>query len=142
MKKISIQNIIIGIGIGMMLTSSFNIFYNYKFNTDIKDVTPNNANSIEENEDQPQIIIINDPEEVDDISKNGELYYHHITIKRGMTSDQIAKYLEDEKVIDDPVEFIERVKELNLTNGLHFGDKSIPKGSTIEEILIILSSPN
>ena len=62
-----------------------------------------------------------------------------IFIEKGMDSIEIAKLLEREKIISDMDEFLKKTYELNLSRQLKYGLKKIPEGSTIEEILKILT---
>ena len=139
MKKVSIRNIIIGIGIGMMLTSTFNMFNNYIYSTNLENKSVEEIKELDR--DIETDVSKNDNVEIanDNEVENG---YYEIDIRRGMTTEQIASHLQEEKVITDAMEFINTVKSLNMTNKLDYGKRRIPYNSTIEEILTILSIPN
>ena len=142
MQKVSIQNILIGIGIGMMLTSSFNMFSGYLAVTTIKDNLTEYSNNVIENSDSN---ILNEELETENIveqQKNEEpnsTDYYQVEIKKGMTTELIAEHLKAKNIIEDTSEFVELAMKLRITTKFISGYKNIPHGSTLEEIMSILT---
>ncbi|NLM03658.1 MAG: endolytic transglycosylase MltG [Clostridiales bacterium] len=145
MKRFSFLNILIGIGIGMIITSIINIvFISEKYNSDnhVKNVNENNfiklptENMYEYTEDISEKSF----KQENNVGFNtDEDSVKEIFIEKGMDSIEIAKLLEREKIISDMDEFLKKTYELNLSRQLKYGLKKIPEGSTIEEILKILT---
>lgn len=84
------------------------------------------------------------PGETDEPIKNGnptetEASYINITIKRGMHSQQVAKMLEDNKLIEDAYDFNKYLVENNFSKRISIGTKTIYKNSTYEEIAWLIT---
>lgn len=62
-----------------------------------------------------------------------------ITIPKGSTCSMIANILYDENLIEDKDIFLNKVDELKMDSKLKYGEFQINTGSSIEEILDILS---
>ncbi len=146
MKKLSINSLTIGIGLGIIISSIINIIwvesrsldYNDKvaetqkfygeslnFNNNISKLaslkTSNNNNHIKL-----------DKNNISDI--DNEIY-----IPRGFNSEQIANLLEKEGIIESSEEFNELATNLVITRKFQHGLKTIPTHSTLNEIMLILT---
>jgi len=137
---------VIGIGIGMIITSIINIvFINEK------------TNYINEINNSPFIKIPykDQNEETNDLNKidinqsiNGnntsnserdiEREYKEIFIQKGMDSEEIAYLLQKNEIINNADDFIDIVNKLDVANQLKYGLKKIPNNSTLQDILEIL----
>ncbi|SDK46425.1 hypothetical protein [Natronincola ferrireducens] len=150
MKHFSIQSLVIGIGMGMIITSSINILHNGQNDINILD---NNENSLVVNsQDNRGVPIIaeeshkkpyENAEKANNINNEEnktikDQEYIEIFIKKGLNSKEIAKILEEKKIIDNSDDFLLLAKELKVTNLLRHGFRKIPVNSSLEEIIEIL----
>ncbi|MDR5658237.1 hypothetical protein RH915_01910 [Serpentinicella sp. ANB-PHB4] len=144
MHKFSIRSIIIGIGIGVIITSSLNLIFHSKLDT-INNENEQSAFVDFENDQHDDTPADLSEEILEEIDENKEVIkesdYIEVDIPRGLTTDKIADLLFEKNIINDAKEFTKIAHSLKLTNKLHFGVKALPKEASVEEILAIIASP-
>lgn len=155
MTKYSLKNICLGIGIGLILASMANISAAPRSLTedeirreaakhnlmvvaakDLINKQPEADKEITEQskEDEQQTPVQPATEATEQLSV--------ITVKSGSTSESIADLLMSNKLIDNKLAFMNRLKELNKESKLQIGTFKIPSGASIDRIIeIITSSP-
>lgn len=150
LKKISIYSLVIGIGLGIIISSIFNIVYIQLKGSNIREEEPIFENSSikfdspKEGQEHGSEFL-GDPNEnqselSDPIHKSVKNEDHHeIFIDRGMNSEEIAKLLEEKGIIKSKEEFNALAAKLKLTRNFKYGLKTIPPNSSLEEIMIILT---
>jgi predicted transcriptional regulator YheO len=62
-----------------------------------------------------------------------------IKINKGMTSEEIADLLYEKGIIENPRDFINLAVELRVTKQFRYGIKQIPHGSSLQNIIEILT---
>ncbi len=159
MRKICIRSMVLGIGIGLILVASLNLFFQYKSNTIQANANPApGPSSLEEslqnmkkdmseagiaNEDtgnNSDIIPEPEAEEVAEAESDAnDMLPVEIRITRGMTSETIADLLVENGVIASRQEFIDLAIELKMTKQFKYGIKLVPHEATLEEIIEILT---
>ncbi|WP_041720808.1 hypothetical protein [Alkaliphilus metalliredigens] len=142
----SLRSMLLGVGIGMVLTASFNLLVNHE-GTIIGDVLqPKEIVEEIENNVEKQIEEMKDrldttqEKHTQENIQNGEKEKNAfwVTIQPGMSTREIAEYLYENEVILNSDEFIKKVSELQLTRSLKYGKTEIPFESSLEEVLMIL----
>lgn len=151
MTKYSIKNICLGIGIGLIIASAANISF-----------VPRSL-SLEEikREAQKHNLIVVDAKDLIDKQPQAEVPQQPIEqnteqpaqpkapvqqqsvvieVKRGATSESVAKLLAANRLIDSEKVFSDRIYELNKATKLHIGSFEIPSGATVDEIINILTT--
>lgn len=138
---------VIGIGIGMIITSIINIIFINEKTNGIEEMnlkkfiktTSENLNEVTNKSVEP---CIEDRLMAQHIVKDNfvetDKAYIELLIEKGMNSEEIAKLLEKNKIIIDSDEFINIANKLDVTKQLKYGLKKIPKNSSIQDILEIL----
>ena len=162
MKKICIRSLILGIGIGLILVASINLVLQSRSNPLLasQDELPSSSNLEKTLQDMKQgknnanissdegISAeepgnnINVPEEIlekkiDEVEE--EMPPFEIRINKGMTSETIADLLLKNGVVDNRQEFIDLAIDLKMTKQFKYGLKQIPYGSSLKEIIEILT---
>ena len=104
--------------------------------TDTQDPGNQNPDNYESDpENQPEV----DPEPptpTGEFVTKEEVKY---TVAKGMTCTKIGKDLEEKGLIENATEFVDLAKELDRATKLQASTFTIPKGSTAEDIIYILS---
>jgi len=154
LKQISIYSLSIGVGVGIIITSIFNIVYiqlediylndkkstfqqTYNKNTNITDDIKYDSDKIKELEN------FNNENNLEvDMSINNNIInteYNKIFISKGMKSEEIARLLETEGIIESAREFNNTATKLEITKKIQYGLKTIPVNSSLDEIILILT---
>lgn len=140
----NLKNIMLGFGLGLVLTSLINI------NIQNKNVTIDFIKS----EAQKKGLIIIDPKDI--INKNIDIPIDNdnvnhskddsivveVKIEKGFDSYKTADVLYYNGLIEDKKGFIECLSDCRKTDLIQYGVFSIKKGSSIEEIIDIITHPN
>lgn len=140
----NLKNIMLGFGLGLIVTSLINI------NIQNKNVTVDFIKS----EAQKKGLIIVDPKDV--INKSIDISIDNdsgsrdkndstlveVKIEKGFDSNKTADVLYYNGLIEDKKDFIERLSDCNKTDLIQYGVFFIKKGSSIEEIIDIITNPN
>jgi hypothetical protein len=146
MTKYSLKNICLGIGIGLIIASMANI------NTAPKKLS---IDEIKREAEQYNLIVINaqdmikkEPEQQKPETQNQTVKQTSseqsftIVIESGATSDGIAEKLYNSNLVNSKQEFLDRLRELKKESKVQIGSFNIPKGSSLDKIIdIITSSP-
>lgn|GEM_PF-6118330 len=160
MKKVCIRSLVLGIGIGLIVVAAFNLFLQSKSNpllvnagqeledSNLEKSLQNIKNDINNGKVLPEEGItgedagnnINIPvekAEVEPLQKDKPPF--EIKISKGMTSETIAELLVKNGVIDNRQDFIDLAIELKMTKQFKYGIKQVPYGSSMVEIIEILT---
>lgn len=140
MKKIILLIFLIGFSAGLMLSSSINIV-NSRLVAKTKQIEKNEKNK-EKLENKEQINKTKDLEKLPIKSQNKPIpnEYVIIRIESGYTSETVANVLYDNQLISDKESFNTLIKSLNMSSKIKVGEKTIKKGSSMEEIINIITS--
>jgi len=154
LKQISIYSLSIGVGVGIIIASLFNIVYIqlediylndkkstiqqiYNKDTNITDEIKYDSEKIKELEN------FNNENNLEvDTSINNNIInkeYNKIFISKGMKSEEIARLLETEGIIESAHEFNNKATKLKITKKIQYGLKTIPVDSSLDEIILILT---
>lgn len=153
LKRISIYSLTIGVGLGIIITSIFNILWiqtktnNYenenkevinesinehRIGKEIVDSLTKNMITTENNEKGLNSI----NEDIDGTDENS---VQEVFISKGMQSEAIAQLLESKDIIKSKEEFNSLAAKLGVTKKFQYGLKIIPRHSSLEEIILILT---
>lgn len=140
MKKIILLIFLIGFSAGLILSSSINIV-NSRLVAKTKQIEKNEKNK-EKLENKEQINKTKDLEKLPIKSQNKPIpnEYVIIRIESGYTSETVANVLYDNQLISDKESFNTLIKSLNMSSKIKVGEKTIKKGSSMEEIINIITS--
>lgn len=145
MKLYDIKGIMLGIGIGLVLSSIVNININQKALND---------DFIKAEASKRGFIILN-PGELIDKEKTNESMKHNekienneqkdeeikIEVLKGYTPYDTAELLLNSGLILDKNEFINRIKEKNRERKIQYGVFIIKKGTSYDDIIDIITAP-
>ena len=132
MGNYNLKNIMLGLGIGLVLSSMINI------SAGSKELT---LEEIKKEAQKHGLVVFSKEEIIDSQNKDNTSLIEKITveIKSGMSSESIAALLRQKGIIDDTGAFIDKLKETNNETKLKEGTFEIPKGSGYDEIISILT---
>ena len=132
MGNYNLKNIMLGLGIGLVLSSMINI------SAGSKELT---LEEINKEAQKHGLVVFSKEEIIDSQNKDNTSLIEKITveIKSGMSSESIAALLRQKGIIDDTGDFIDKLKETNNETKLKEGTFEIPKGSGYDEIISILT---
>lgn len=146
MKKLSINSLTIGIGLGIIISSIINIIWVESRNLDYNDKAAETqriyTESLNSNDNISKLASLKNSNNNSDIKldKNDiSDIDNEIYIPRGFNSEQIANLLEKEDIIESSKEFNELAANLVITRKFQHGLKTIPTDSTLNEIMLILT---
>ncbi|MCT4509265.1 MAG: hypothetical protein N4A48_11035 [Tepidibacter sp.] len=152
MNKVFILILVLGISIGLLLGSSVNILANNNSQPKLKeknefsqpidkvDNNQNNTNQVTKEEPVKEEIVEEPIEEKvveEDIVKEE---YVTIVIQNGFTSNKVADILYDHELIFNKNDFLTLLRCLNLSSRLRIGEKTIKRGSSMMEIIDIITN--
>ncbi|SCY13107.1 hypothetical protein [Alkaliphilus peptidifermentans] len=160
MKRFCILSLIIGIGIGMIITASINIIFQgnqhetaitLKNQQDENDMEKGigQLKSVELTEKQDNKIIEDEGINEEDFVENNNIDekdlendegFYEVYITNGMTTQQIAKSLNEAGAVDDINAFIDYSITKKVTTKFRIGYKKIPVGSSYDDIISILTT--
>ena len=137
----NLKNVMLGFGLGLVLSSLINI------NVQSKDVTIDFIKS----EALKKGLIIVDPKDVinksisltdakSDDYENREIVIVEVRIEKGFDSYKTADVLFNEGLIEDKKTFIDLLYECKKTNSIQCGVFFIQKGTGVEEIINIITN--
>lgn len=143
---------VIGIGIGMIITSIINLLFWQEPMNSASNIDEDPFITIVQNEknydksegiDSTRTEQKNSTENIhlfdnEENNKGNQEEYNGIYISKGMNSEEIAELLMDEKIISSSEAFIEMANKLGVIHRLRYGQKKIPVDSSLEDILKIL----
>lgn len=101
-----------------------------------ENITEDNENTLDENKNLENSI--NNNEEEIKKSSNEKIIIT-VEIPKGSLGPKIAQILKDKGLINDTTEFLKRAKELKLDTKLQSGKFNIEEGSTLDNIIKIVS---
>lgn len=138
----NLKNVMLGFGLGLVLSSLINI------NVQSKDVTIDFI----KNEALKKGLIIVDPKDIinknisltdakSDDNNNREIVFE-VRIEEGFDSYKTADVLFDEGLIKDKKAFIDLLYECKKTNSIQCGVFFIQKGTGMKEIINIITNSN
>jgi hypothetical protein len=144
MGNYNLKNIMLGIGIGLVVSSMINISIGSKELTveEIKKEAEKHNLIVLSKED-----IINNQSPADDSSLSPDTEIEHSTsedkvevnIISGMSSENIADLLKEKGLVSDTKAFLARLEEVDKENVLKVGSFEIPGNSDFDEIISILT---
>lgn len=159
MKKLCFYSLLLGIGIGIILTAALHEIVDVpRGNLSGKVEQSPESNEIEKaleelltREGQNQTVPPqeNEPREREENELNTENEDKineeeqtpvEVQIKPGMFTDAIAKLLVEKGLIENPQDFIDKAYEMNLTRKFRTGRYEILPGTPIEDILQMLTT--
>lgn len=132
MGNYNLKNIMLGLGIGLVLSSMMNISVGNKELT---------LEEIKKEAQKHGLVVFSKEEIIDSRNQDNTAPMEKVTIeiKSGMSSESIAALLKQKGIIDDSEAFIDKLKESNMETKLKEGTYEIPKGSGYDEIIGILT---
>ncbi len=132
MGNYNLKNIMLGLGIGLVLSSMMNISMGNKELT---------LEEIKKEAQKHGLVVFTKEEIIDSRNQENTAPAEKVTveIKSGMSSESIAALLRQKGIIDDTGAFIDKLKEANKETKLKEGTYEIPKGSGYDEIINILT---
>lgn len=149
MSKFNLKNIMLGIGIGLVISSMANI------NKDRGELT---VEEIKREAEKHDLVVISIEDIIDKKEKKESPSVQagepkpaptqeqvtdsqkiDISIENGMTSEKIADLLAEKGLIKEAKEFSKRVGELGVEDRLKVGNYEITKGTGVDEIIKILT---
>jgi len=132
MGNYNLKNIMLGLGIGLVLSSMINISMGSKELT---------LEEIKKEAQKHGLVVFSKEEIIDSQNKDNAAPMEKITveIKSGMNSESIAALLQQKGIIDDSGAFIDKLKDADKETKLKEGTYEIPKGSGYDEIISILT---
>ncbi|SHK44734.1 beta/alpha barrel domain-containing protein [Tepidibacter formicigenes] len=136
MKKLTLTIFVIGFSIGLIVSSSINIINNKNINKKEPEVLNKQEllkNTIKEEKkvkEIPKATVADKPKEE----------FVTIIIENGYTSQKVADILYNDGLIQHKEDFLTLLKSLNLSSKIRVGEKTIKKGSSILEIINIITS--
>ena len=132
MGNYNLKNIMLGLGIGLVLSSMMNISVGNKELT---------LEEIKKEAQKHGLVVFSKEEIIDSRNQDNTAPMEKVTveIKSGMSSESIAALLKQKGIIDDSAAFIDKLKESNKDTKLKEGTYEIPKGSGYDEIISILT---
>ncbi len=132
MGNYNLKNIMLGLGIGLVLSSMMNISMGNKELT---------LEEIKKEAQKHGLVVFSKEEIIDSRNQDNAVPTENTTveIKSGMSSESIAALLQQKGIIDDSGAFIDKLKESNKETKLKEGTYEIPKGSGYDEIISILA---
>ncbi|WFD12060.1 hypothetical protein [Tepidibacter hydrothermalis] len=138
MNKVFTLILIIGISIGLLLGSSINILANKNHNQSEgkkENEFSQTINKESQNQDDNNQISNEQPLEKTDTEE-----YVNIIIQNGFTSNKVADILFENQLIFNKNDFLTLLKCLDLSSNLRVGEKKIKKGSSMMEIIDIITN--
>lgn len=146
MKKLSINSLILGMGLGIIISSIINIMWieskNLEYNdkqTETQNFYSEPLNSNNNVKEETSLEGFNDNKNIKSNKNDIPDLDNKIYIPRGLNSEQIANLLEQEGIIESSEEFNKLAANLVITRKLQHGIKTIPIDSTLDEIMLILT---
>jgi cell division protein YceG involved in septum cleavage len=132
MGNYNLKNIMLGLGIGLVLSSMINI------SAGSKELT---LEEIKKEAQKHGLVVFSKEEIIDSQNKDNTSLIEKITveIKSGMNSESIAALLQQKGIIDDSGAFIDKLKKADKETKLKEGTYEIPKGAGYDEIISILT---
>ncbi|HQI15450.1 MAG TPA: endolytic transglycosylase MltG [Bacillota bacterium] len=132
MGNYNLKNIMLGLGIGLVLSSMINI------SAGSKELT---LEEIKKEAQKHGLVVFSKEEIIDSQNKDNTSLIEKITveIKSGMNSESIAALLRQKGIIDNSGAFIDKLKKADKETKLKEGTYEIPKGAGYDEIISILT---
>jgi len=132
MGNYNLKNIMLGLGIGLVLSSMINI------SAGSKELT---LEEIKKEAQKHGLVVFSKEEIIDSQNKDNTSLIEKITveIKSGMNSESIAALLQQKGIIDNSGAFIDKLKKADKETKLKEGTYEIPKGAGYDEIISILT---
>lgn len=140
MHKVFTIILVIGISIGLLLGSSINILANKNHNqaeNKKQNEFDRKINNETQNSDSHNKIVSEEPIKQD--NKDTEMYIN-IIIQNGFTSNKVADILYENELIFNKNDFLTLLRCLDLSSKLRVGEKTIKKGSSMIEIIDIITN--
>ena len=140
MHKVFTIILVIGISIGLLLGSSINILANKNHNQDEnkkQNEFDQKINNEIQNSDTDNKIT--SEERIKQDNKDTEMYIN-IIIQNGFTSNKVADILYENELIFNKNDFLTLLRCLDLSSKLRVGEKTIKKGSSMIEIIDIITN--
>ncbi|WP_099189129.1 hypothetical protein [Tepidibacter mesophilus] len=141
MNKIFTLILIIGISIGLLIGSSINILINKDYHqtentkkNQLNQTINKTKNNSQNQEDNNQVT------NKESLNENNKEEYIKIIIQNGFTSNKVADILYENELILNKNDFLILLKSLDLSSKLRVGEKTIKKGSSMIEIINIITN--
>ncbi|MEJ8553280.1 hypothetical protein [Tepidibacter sp. Z1-5] len=138
MNKVFTLILVIGISIGLLLGSSINILANKNYSQS-RDRKENEFSQPINNKSQNQ----DDNNQISNkqtLKENNKEGYVNIIIQNGFTSNKVADILYENKLIVNKEDFLTLLRCLDLSSKLRVGEKNIKKGSSMMEIINLITN--
>lgn len=154
MRSFHIKSIILGIGIGIILTSITSIIYlagtypekELSDQEIIKKAEQLGMVQAVNAEDSPadseDIKQVNKTIEAVSMEQDASLDEVTVIINKGNTSETVAERLFNAKLIDDKNEFVKKLDEMKLASKIKIGEYVIKKGASVETIIKMITNKN
>ncbi len=141
MRKVFTIILVIGISIGLLLGSSINVLVN-KNNNQYENKKENEFAQKINNEPQHPNSNNNQVSKEEPFKKNNkdDEVYVNIIIQNGFTSNNVADILYENELILNKDDFLTLLRCLDLSSKLRVGEKNIKKGSSMMEIIDIITN--
>lgn len=139
MNKVFTLILVIGISIGLLLGSSINILTNKNYDqSENKEQNEfdKKINNDSQNQDSDKKVVSEKPLKE---NKDEEMYIN-IIIQNGFTSNKVADILYENELIFNKNDFLTLLRCLDLSSKLRVGEKTIKKGSSMVEIIDIITN--
>lgn len=139
MNKVFTLILVIGISIGLLLGSSINILTNKNYDQSEnkkQNEFDKKINKDSQSQDSDKKVVSEKPLKE---NENEEIYIN-IIIQNGFTSNKVADILYENELIFNKNDFLTLLRCLDLSSKLRVGEKTIKKGSSMIEIIDIITN--
>ena len=139
MNKVFTLILVIGISIGLLLGSSINILTNKNYDQSEnkkQNEFDKKINKDSQSQDSDKKVVSEKPLKE---NENEEMYIN-IIIQNGFTSNKVADILYENELIFNKNDFLTLLRCLDLSSKLRVGEKTIKKGSSMIEIIDIITN--